>query len=71
MGIKKQHFCFQKINNTPSAIFGHRNSLEFWIFSITHSEILSTNSRWRSSQISHPEDRCECQNTNPRALYEV
>ena len=28
-------------------------------------------SRWRSNQISHPKDRCGCQNPNPRALYEV
>ena len=28
-------------------------------------------SRWQLSQISHPGDRCGCQNPNPRALYEV
>ena len=28
-------------------------------------------SRWRSSQISHLGDRCRCQNSHPRALYEV
>ena len=66
------------LHNFRSAILGRgrlaeNNSGYFPRWRITHHSFPDplNLSRWRSSQISHPGDRCGCQNPNPRALYEV